>query len=473
VVSQGAPGAGGGDVSRPQQYVEQLVEAGSSVALPELTRGRWPEAVHRVEDRHGVGVIGLPTDALTDAQREALLRFRFAQYLAVGFVDRDLVHRERLEHEPEGPAEPDTIHLVAFSSDSGRVLAYLALRHTAEAAPGATLRNRERPLLPLEEHFGWGALNRLHLLPDLPLDRVRELGRFVKNQRLGPLAELGSRAAIEVCLATVRALTGPLRLQVEAFVGEFEDAVARRNLEFFHTPFVMLRGGLPAFPADHYLRPALAGRARYPFAVLVSDMSSMSKRADAIEAALAEPGMRALAALAGIGPPRRMRSSLAPPRGGAALADEPNPQPDLSLKARRRARERGEWLRSLAPFASLSETEATTLHRMMREVRAGRGDTVLTRHESSDALYLIARGEAEVVPAAPHPAVTLGPGDVFGEIGLLTGGGRTADVVARTALRLLCLSGATYRRYLGGLAEVEGQLTRLALTRAAAQLPRG
>jgi hypothetical protein len=451
------------------RYVEKLVETGSSVTLPELTRGRWPEAVHRVRDRHGVGVMALPTSALTEAQREALLRFRFAQYLAVGFVDRDLAYRRRLEHEPLDPAEPGAIHLVAFSSDGGRLLAYLALRRVAEA-PGATLRSRERPLLPLEEHFGWGALNRLRLLPDLPLDRIRELGRFVKNQRLGPLAELGTRAAIEVCLATMRALTGPLRLEVEAFVGEFEDRVARRNLEFFHTPFVMLRGGLPAFPGDHYLRPALDKRARYPFAVLVSDLTSMSERAAAVEAALAEPGVRSLAALAPTRPRRPVRSSLAPPRRGAELADEPNPQPELSLHARRRARERGEWLRSLAPFASLSETEATTLHRLMREVRAKRGDTVLTRHESSDALYLIARGEAEVHPAA-QPPVTLGPGDIFGEIGLLTGGGRTADVVARTALRLMCLSGATYRRYLGGLAEVDRQLTRLALARAATQLP--
>ena len=461
-------------MSRPQQdrYVEELIETGSSLALPELTRGPWPEAVYRVRDRRGIGVIALPARALTESQCESLLRFRFAQYLAVGFVDRELVYRERLEHEPAGAAEPEAIHLVAFSSDGGRVLAYLALRRAAESAPGVTLGTRERPLLPLEEHFGWGALNRLRVLPDLPLDRVRELGRFVKNQRLGPLAELGSRAAIEVCLAAMRALTGPLRLEVEAFVGEFENAVARRNLEFFHTPFVMLGGGLPAFPTDHYLRPALDGRARYPFAVLVSDMGSMSERADAIEAALAEPGMHALAELALAHPPRRVRSSLAPPPGGAELADEPNPQPRLSLSARRRARERGEWLRSLAPFASLSETEATTLHRLMREVRAKRGDTILTRNESSDALFLIAEGEAEVQPAAPRHAVTLGPGEVFGEIGLLTGGERTADVVARTALRLMCLSGASYRRYLGGLAEVDRQLARLALARAAAQLSR-
>ena len=54
----------------------------------------------------------------------------------------------------------------------------------------------------------------------------------MKNQRLGALAELGTRAVVEVCAATLRCLIGPLRLEVEAFAGEFEDAVARRHLEF-------------------------------------------------------------------------------------------------------------------------------------------------------------------------------------------------------------------------------------------------
>jgi hypothetical protein len=231
---------------------------------------------------------------------------------------------------------------------------------------------------------------------------------------------------------------------------------------------VMLRGGLPTFPADHFLGPALDGRARYPFAVLVSDMRAMSERVSAIEAALAAPGIASIAALASTTPPPTA-SSLTPKAGVADLADEPSPQKRLSPNQRRRARARGEWLRTLAPFSSLSETEATTLHGLLREVRARRGTTVLRRHESSDAIYVIAGGEAEVQPDPPRPAVVLGPGDVFGEIGLLTGGRRTADVVATSGLRLLCLSGAAYRRYLGGLPDVDGQLTRLALARATAQ----
>ena len=452
------------------RYVEGLVQAGSASALPEFTRGSWPDAIYRVRDRRGVGVLGLPTSALTDAQRETLLRFRFAQYLAVGFVDPDVVYGERLEHEPPGPAELATVNFVAFARVDGRVLANLALRSPVEAPRGTTLQTLDRPLLPLEEHFGWGALNRLRLLPELPLHRIRELGRFVKNHRLGALGELGARAAVEVCLAALHALRGPLRLEVEAFVGEFEDAVARRHLELFHTPFAMVRGGLPAFKSDHFLRPALDGRARYPFAVLVSDMGTMSERVATIEAALAERGTRALAKLALDRQPARAPSSLVPPDGLADLANAPLPQRELSLTARRRARALGDRLRSFPPFTTLSEAESTTLHTLLEEVHARRGETIVRRGEPSNAMYLIADGEAEVQRAGPLPPTALGPGECFGEIGLLTGGVRTADVVARSALKLLRLSGDAYRRYLGGLAEVDRELARVALTRAAAQL---
>ena len=64
----------------------------------------------------------------------------------------------------------------------------------------------------------------------------------------------------------------------------------------------------------------------------------------------------------------------------------------------------------------------------------------------------------------------LGPGELFGEIGLLTGRPRSADVVARTPLRLLRLGGETFSRYLASLPDVAGELRSLALSRVAAQL---
>ena len=444
------------------RYVAELVEAGCALRLPELTRGAWLDALYRIRDRRGVGVLALGSDALSEPQRDALLRFRFAQYLDVGFVDAELVHRERLEKEPAA-TEPAAVDFVAFRSTDGRLLASLSLRAAPDAPPGTTLRTRERPLLPFEEHFGWGALNRLGILPDLPLGRIRELGRFVRNRRLGSLGELGARAVVEVCLAAFHSLTGPLRLDVEAFVGEFEDAVARRHLELLHTPFAMVRGGLPAFEPGHFLSPALDGRARYPFAVLVSDMASMAARLRLVETALAAPGARPLIALAAKERPVTA-SSLLPSGGLAPLADTPLPQRELSASERRRARALGGRLRRFPPLATLSDSECTTLHRLLDELRVPRGATVVARGEPADALYLIERGEAGV------RGETLRRGDCFGEIGLLTGGLRTADVVASTPLHLLRLTREAYRRYLHPLPDVEGALGRLALMRAAAQL---
>jgi hypothetical protein len=449
----------------PERYRERVVAAGCSIRLPQLGAERDDGVIHRVRDRRGVTVVAVRAEAVGAGERDALLRFRFAQYLDVGFIDAKLAQRKRLERDPGGPDAPGSVDCIAFDSSNGLLLASLSIRAPAAAPAGTTLGTRERPLLPLEEHFGWGALNRLRLLPELPLERLRELSRFVKNQRLGERAELGTRAVVEVCIAALRCLTGPLSLEVEAFAGEFEDAVARRHLDFLHTPFVVVRGGLPAFAPGHFLRPALDGRARYPFAGLVSDMASKTARLHAIEAALSEPGLGGLMRLAAAPAQAPPRSSLLPPGGVAILADTPLPQRELGAAARRRARALGATLRSFAPFAALSDTECTTLHGLLEPLHVAAGGIVVARGEPADALYLIERGKARVQGAA-----TLGPGDWFGEIGLLTRGRRTADVVAATPLRLLRLGGDVFRRHLHPLPDVHGELSRVALLRAAASL---
>jgi CRP-like cAMP-binding protein len=60
----------------------------------------------------------------------------------------------------------------------------------------------------------------------------------------------------------------------------------------------------------------------------------------------------------------------------------------------------------------------------------------------------------------------LGPGDYFGEIGILTGAERLADVVALEPLSLLRLSDDDYARFLAQLDEVQEELSRTAAGRA-------
>jgi CRP-like cAMP-binding protein len=79
------------------------------------------------------------------------------------------------------------------------------------------------------------------------------------------------------------------------------------------------------------------------------------------------------------------------------------------------------------------------------EVPAGTRLTVQGRYARE--FFVIADGYAEVRRDGELLA-TLGPGEFFGELGLLEGYARTATVVAATPMRLLVLAGREFRRLL-------------------------
>jgi CRP-like cAMP-binding protein len=60
----------------------------------------------------------------------------------------------------------------------------------------------------------------------------------------------------------------------------------------------------------------------------------------------------------------------------------------------------------------------------------------------------------------------MGPGEYFGEIGVLTGGARLADVVAVEPTELLRLSKDDYERYLANVVDIDQELGRTAAGRA-------
>jgi CRP-like cAMP-binding protein len=187
-----------------------------------------------------------------------------------------------------------------------------------------------------------------------------------------------------------------------------------------------------------------------------------------VEAALQKPseaGLQALLALKDV--PAQPRSSLVPADGVPRLADTSSPQLDLTREARMRTRERGAALRAFPALSALSETEASTLAPLLDEVAVRPTVPVLKHGEPTDALYLISEGVAEVRRPESERPIELGRGDCFGEIALLTGSRRTADVTARSALRLLRVDRRVYLRYLRELDDVDRQLYRIALTRAA------
>lgn len=72
------------------------------------------------------------------------------------------------------------------------------------------------------------------------------------------------------------------------------------------------------------------------------------------------------------------------------------------------------------------------------------GQAVVRQGESGFDFYVILSGEADVLSENVTVA-ELGAGDVFGEMALIEGGRRTADVVARSPLSLMTMTAWNYR----------------------------
>lgn len=76
------------------------------------------------------------------------------------------------------------------------------------------------------------------------------------------------------------------------------------------------------------------------------------------------------------------------------------------------------------------------------------GDVVLARGEPGNAAYVVVEGHVAVRAADGSSIEELGPGELFGELALLSRRPRTADVVALTDVDLMVLGRAAFRRRL-------------------------
>jgi len=449
-----------------ESFTRGLIDRGARIRLPELFAGDRADALWWVPNRQGVSVIALRTPSFTREQLVDIMTYRLVQYLLANQLDPQLIFDTRMEHEPLSNASSEDIHILAGAATSGEILCYVTIKSVGTTPEDATLRATDRPLFPVEQVFGWGVYNRMRLLPDLPIKRVREAGRFVKNQQHDPQDELIVRAPIEIVFAWLRLLAGLHEFDV--YVGDLEEGVAKKSLDFFHLPLAMIHGVVPYAPEGSYGFLNYQTRTRYPFALLAADIPK--GRLTAIEQALTLPGKKGIMALLAMKNERSsVRSSLEPPEGLAALTDAHVPQQGVAMTVRRQCLEVGNWLRRTNFFHSLSVSEAAVLGTFLARSTAAPGEAIVRQGEGGDDLYLIESGQAEVQTVTRVgqrvTVATLGPGDCFGEIALVIGGERTADVIATTPIILLRLTRDAYARYLAHLVDVESEVTRTALVR--------
>ena len=119
-------------------------------------------------------------------------------------------------------------------------------------------------------------------------------------------------------------------------------------------------------------------------------------------------------------------------------------------------------LKTIPLFSSLSEKALRTVAVFAAETSVSKGKRLVHEGDYAYDLIVIDEGTADVIKDGQVVA-SLGPGDVFGEIGMLEGGKRTADVVATSPMRLVTLSKWDLKRIEN---EVSEQLEALAKERA-------
>lgn len=88
-------------------------------------------------------------------------------------------------------------------------------------------------------------------------------------------------------------------------------------------------------------------------------------------------------------------------------------------------------LKKVPLFAGLDDRELEQIASSMRERRVAAGDVVLEQGAGGAGFFVVDEGRADVTVDG-SPVGTVGPGDYFGEIALLTGSDRTATVTATT-----------------------------------------
>lgn len=131
----------------------------------------------------------------------------------------------------------------------------------------------------------------------------------------------------------------------------------------------------------------------------------------------------------------------------------------------REIQQRIQALAAVEIFAKLNDSELHELAESLRPTPFTRGDVMTRQGAVAHWLYLMASGEADIwYEADKHQRrhlTTLGPGQVFGEMGLMTGEPRRATVTARTDALCYRLDKASFEKILHARPEIAEGCARI------------
>ncbi len=114
-------------------------------------------------------------------------------------------------------------------------------------------------------------------------------------------------------------------------------------------------------------------------------------------------------------------------------------------------------------FAGLDSPQLESVRKLLRPRFTVPKELIVRKGDPGDALFFVASGAVEVV--LPDSSIPLRSGDVFGEMALLTGAPRQADVRALTYCRLLVLRKADFDRFMRENRAVRLKIQQIAQSR--------
>jgi CRP-like cAMP-binding protein len=120
---------------------------------------------------------------------------------------------------------------------------------------------------------------------------------------------------------------------------------------------------------------------------------------------------------------------------------------------------------SLPLFTGVPRARMQAAMRNVTEVPVAAGDAVVRQGEPADRFYVIESGTFDVVQPVPDGTPrrlrTLGPDQVFGELGLLRQAPRSASVIAATDGKVLAMEGRDFLELVGAEGSLRGRLLGL------------
>ena len=117
-------------------------------------------------------------------------------------------------------------------------------------------------------------------------------------------------------------------------------------------------------------------------------------------------------------------------------------------------------LRSIKLFADIPDEDLEQIAPFADEISVEEGKRLVSEGDFSYQFMAIEDGKAEVLRGGEHVA-DLGPGDFFGEVGLLEKDRRNASVVAKSPMRVITLTGWDLKRLEKAMPQAADQIRRV------------